>query len=130
MLGRAGESRGEIRGPCTVIHLSRAEVLVFWQHLAYANIRSLCGLRPPNPGLPWSTQFLRIYYYRQGVKGFTALASRFRSPDICGGGSPGLDSVQGRGMAVNPALFARLAPPTGSLSTPYGGDRRGPCVFV
>lgn len=129
MLGRAGESSGEIRGLCTVVHLSLAEVLVFWQHLAYANIRSLCGLRPRNPGLPWSTKFLRIYY-RQAVKGFAALASRFRSPEICGRGSLGRDPVQGRGVAVNPALFARLAPPTGSLSTPCNGDGRGPCVFV
>lgn len=115
--GRAGESNSAIRGLCTVVYLILAEVLVFWQHLTYADICSLCGLRPPNPGLPWSTQFLCIYY-RQAVNGFTTLASCFRSTEICGRGSLGPDPVQGRSVAANPALFARLAPPTVSLSTP------------
>lgn len=58
------------------------------------------------------------------VNGFTALSSHFRSPEIRGEGSLGPDRIQGPIEAVNSDLFARLAPPTVSLSTPYGGDRR------
>lgn len=75
-----------------MVHLILAEVLTFWQHLAYADICSPCGLRPPNSELQGSTQFLCIYY-PQAVNGFTALYSHFRSPEIRGGGSLGLDRI-------------------------------------
>lgn len=41
-------------------HLILAAALAFCQHLAYADIYSFCGLRPPNPGLLRSPQYPSI----------------------------------------------------------------------
>lgn len=98
-------------------HLILAAVVAFCQHLAYADIYSFCGLRPPNPAESSVPK-----YPTAGNSGSTALTSLFRSPETWGEGGLGRHPAQGRSVAVNSFHFSSSVPPTMGLRTPLRGD--------